>query len=44
MARQIINLGTADKGNGDPIRTAFGKINSNFFILDIFFLILYRNN
>lgn len=30
MARQIINLGTADKGNGDPIRTAFGKINSNF--------------
>ena len=30
MARQIIKLGTADKGNGDPIRTAFGKINSNF--------------
>jgi hypothetical protein len=30
MARQIINLGTADKGNGDPIRTAFEKANSNF--------------
>ena len=30
MARRIINLGTADKGNGDPIRTAFGKINDNF--------------
>ncbi len=30
MARQIINLGTAVKGNGDPIRTAFEKANSNF--------------
>ncbi len=30
MAQQIINLGTADKGNGDPIRTAFQKANSNF--------------
>jgi len=30
MARQIINLGTADRGNGDPIRTAFSKINNNF--------------
>ena len=30
MARQIINLGTADKGNGDPIRTAFQKTNANF--------------
>ena len=30
MTRKIINLGTADKGNGDPIRTAFGKINDNF--------------
>lgn len=30
MARQIINLGTADKGNGDPIRTAFEKANANF--------------
>jgi len=31
MAQQIINIGTAanDK-NGDPIRTAFGKVNSNF--------------
>ncbi len=30
MARQIINIGTADKGNGDPIRTAFQKANANF--------------
>jgi hypothetical protein len=30
MTRQIINLGTADKGNGDPIRVAFEKANSNF--------------
>lgn len=30
MARQIINIGTADRGNGDPIRTAFEKANSNF--------------
>ncbi len=30
MTRQVINLGTADKGNGDPIRTAFGKVNDNF--------------
>ena len=30
MARQIINLGTADKGNGDPLRTAFSKVNANF--------------
>lgn len=30
MTKQIINLGTADKGNGDPIRTAFSKVNDNF--------------
>ena len=30
MTKQIINTGTADKGNGDPIRTAFTKANSNF--------------
>ncbi len=30
MAKKVINLGTADKGNGDPLRTAFGKINDNF--------------
>lgn len=30
MTQQIINVGTADKGNGDPLRTAFVKINSNF--------------
>lgn len=30
MARQIINVGTSDKGDGDPIRTAFQKVNSNF--------------
>lgn len=30
MTRQVINLGTADKGNGDPLRTAFGKVNDNF--------------
>lgn len=30
MAKQIINIGTADKGDGDPIRTAFTKVNSNF--------------
>ena len=30
MAKQIVNIGTPDKGNGDPIRTAFDKINQNF--------------
>ena len=30
MTRQIINVGTADKGNGDPIRVAFSKANDNF--------------
>ena len=30
MAKQIINIGTADQGNGDPLRTAFNKVNENF--------------
>jgi hypothetical protein len=30
MTRKIINTGIADKGNGDPIRTAFTKVNENF--------------
>jgi plastocyanin len=31
MAKQIINLGTAaNDGSGDPLRTAFTKINTNF--------------
>ena len=31
MAKQIIDIGTsANKGDGDPLRTAFRKINDNF--------------
>ena len=30
MTKQIINVGTSDKGNGDPLRTAFVKVNANF--------------
>ena len=31
MAQQNINIGTsANKGDGDPLRTAFDKINDNF--------------
>jgi NAD(P)H-hydrate repair Nnr-like enzyme with NAD(P)H-hydrate epimerase domain len=31
MAKQIINIGTvANDGTGDPLRTAFDKINDNF--------------
>ena len=31
MAKQLINIGTsANKGDGDPLRTAFDKINDNF--------------
>lgn len=31
MAQQLINIGSApNDGLGDPIRTAFGKCNSNF--------------
>ena len=31
MARQTINIGsTANDGTGDPLRTAFDKVNENF--------------
>ena len=31
MAQQTINIGTyANKGDGDPIRVAFTKVNANF--------------
>ena len=31
MAKQLINIGTSpNKGDGDPLRTAFRKINDNF--------------
>ena len=30
MAQKIVNLGNPDRGNGDPLRTAFNKINENF--------------
>lgn len=30
MAKQTINLGTVNGGNGDPLRVAFEKINENF--------------
>lgn len=31
MAKQIINIGSSvNKGDGDPLRTAFTKINENF--------------
>lgn len=31
MAKQTINIGTSpNKGDGDPIRTAFDKVNDNF--------------
>lgn len=31
MAKQVINIGiTSNDGNGDPLRIAFNKINSNF--------------
>ena len=31
MARQTINIGSSpNKGDGDPLRTAFDKINDNF--------------
>lgn len=31
MARQIINLGSSpNKGDGDPVRLAFEKVNANF--------------
>lgn len=31
MSKQIINIGTSEnKGDGDPLRTAFDKVNQNF--------------
>jgi NAD(P)H-hydrate repair Nnr-like enzyme with NAD(P)H-hydrate epimerase domain len=31
MAKQTVNIGTSvNKGDGDPLRTAFTKINQNF--------------
>lgn len=31
MARQVINIGSSpNKGDGEPIRSAFDKINENF--------------
>lgn len=30
MVQKIVNIGIADKGNGDPLRVAFDKINQNF--------------
>jgi hypothetical protein len=31
MTRQIINTGTSpNRGDGDPLRTSFNKINNNF--------------
>jgi len=31
MAKKTINIGSsANSGNGDPLRVAFGKINDNF--------------
>jgi hypothetical protein len=30
MSKQLINLGNENAGIGDPLRIAFGKINSNF--------------
>ena len=36
MAIQVINIGSsANKGDGDPLRTAFTKINANFAELDV---------
>ena len=33
MAKQLVNIGTSiNKGDGDPLRTAFDKINQNFNI------------
>ena len=36
MAIQVINIGTsANKGDGEPLRTAFDKINDNFAELSL---------
>ena len=29
MAKKIINIGKSTKGDGDPLRTAFPKVNDN---------------
>ena len=30
MTKRVINVGKPDKGDGDPLRVAFVKINDNF--------------
>jgi hypothetical protein len=44
VAKQTVNLGTsANKGDGDPLRTAFTKVNANFtelYIADATFISL----
>ena len=30
MSKKVINVGRADRGDGDPIRVAFIKVNDNF--------------
>ena len=30
MAKQLVNLGTANQGDGDSLRSGGGKINDNF--------------
>ena len=36
MAIQVINIGTSpNKGDGEPLRTAFDKINDNFSELSL---------
>ena len=36
MAKQTINIGSsANRGDGDPLRTAFRKVNENFTELPI---------
>ena len=30
MTKQLINVGRPDRGDGDPLRVAFVKINDNF--------------
>jgi hypothetical protein len=45
MAKQSINLGAAaNDGKGDPLRTAFGKVNANFDELFARTPALYRPN
>jgi hypothetical protein len=30
MSKKVINVGRADRGDGDPLRVAFVKVNDNF--------------